>query len=326
MPADAAKASSMNRLWPHGLGLWKVKHVARALRADAPKLGLTTALHQQLGWLRYWGVPDRLPPYSGEGSGKSLAVYWMTGQYHWPMTCCCVYSLLRSTSANIRPVVVDDGTLDRPAKERMMRVLPQLQFAESAETEARLREFLPENRYPTLHALRRTTLGRKLVDTFAGRAGPTLFLDSDILFFREPAFLIEWLHNGRCPIYMTDYQDSYGYSPELLASILGKPMPRRVNAGILGYLNGSIDWDEFEYWAKRLRDAEGLTYFVEQTLSAMYVAKHGGQSAPAGDYLIAPELREIHAPTAVMHHYVTPSRGWYYSDALPRFVHQMKLP
>jgi hypothetical protein len=315
----------MTRLRPRGLGLWKLRHVARALRADVPKLGLATALHQQMGWLRYWRVPDRLPAFAGERAGNPLAIYWMTGQYHWPMTCCCVYSLLRSTSANIQPVVLDDGTLDQAARERMLRVLPQLQFVDSAETEARLRKFLPESRYPTLHMLRRTTLVRKLTDTFAGHTGPTLFLDSDILFFREPTFLIDWLQAGRCPIYMSDYQDSYGYPPELLASILGRPMPRQVNAGVLGYIGDSIDWDRFEYWAKRLCDAETPAYFAEQTLSAMYMAEHGGQAAPAGDYLIAPELHEIHAPKAAMHHYVTPSRAWYYSDALPRFVRQTKL-
>jgi hypothetical protein len=219
-------------------------------------------------------------------------------------------------------VVFDDGTLDQRVQERMIRVLPQLQFAGSAATETRLDQFLPKSRYPTLHSLRRTTLVRKLTDAFAGCTGPTLFLDSDILFFREPTFLIDWLQGGRCPIYMADYQDSYGYSPELLASILGKSMPSRVNTGILGYFGGSIDWDQFEYWAKRLWDAEGAAYFAEQTLSAMYMAEHRGQAAPACDYLIAPDLPEIHAPTAVMHHYVTPSRAWYYSDALPRFVRE----
>ena len=306
-----------------GLGLWKLRHVARALRVDVPELGLTTALHQQLGWLRYWRVADQLPPYVGNRSDSPLLIHWLTGQYHWRMTCCCVYSLLRSTSAHIQPVVFDDGTLDQRVRDRMARVLPQLQFAGTAETEARLEELLPECRYPTLHALRRTTLVRKLTDTFAGCKGPTLFLDSDILFFREPTFLIDWLQGGRCPIYMTDYQDSYGYSPELLASILGRNMPRRVNTGILGYLGGSIDWSRFEYWAKKLCDAEGPAYFAEQALSAMYMAEHGGQAAPSSDYLIAPEFPEIHAPTAVMHHYVAPSRAWYYSDALPRFVRQM---
>lgn len=310
---------------PHGLGLWKLRHVARALRTDVRQLGLATALHQQWGWLRYWGVPDRLPPYVCERPGAPVTVYWMTGQYHWPMTCCCIYSLLRSTPANIQPVVLDDGTFGRLAQDRMTRVLPQVQIVSRAETEARLREFLPENRYPILHALRRTTLVRKLVDTFAGRVGPTLFLDSDILFFREPAFLMDWLRAGHCPIYMADYQDSYGYSPELLTTLLGGPMSSRVNAGILGYLNDSIDWDEFEFWAGRLCDAEGSTYFLEQTLSAMYMAKYGGRAAPVEDYLIAPELPEIYAPTAVMHHYVTPSRPWYYSDALPRFARQVTL-
>lgn len=315
----------MNRLRPRGLGLWKLRHFTRALWEDTPRLGLATALHQQWGWLRYWGVPGRLPPYRDRRSGKPLTIYWMTGQYHWPMTCCCVYSLLRSTSANIQPVVLDDGTLDEAARGRMRSVLPQLQFVSSAETETRLRRFLPESRYPTLHVLRRTTLVRKLTDTFAGCVGPTLFLDSDILFFREPVFLIEWLQGGDCPIYMADYQDSYGYSPELLACVLGRPMPRRVNAGLLGYVGGSIDWDQFEYWAKRLCDAETPAYFAEQTLSAMHMAEHTGRAAPAYDYLISPELDEIRSPTAVMHHYVTPSRPWYYSDALPRFLRQMKM-
>jgi hypothetical protein len=160
---------------------------------------------------------------------------------------------------------------------------------------------------------------RKILDVHAGGGGPALFLDSDILFYREPVFLDRWLREGRRPIYMKDFQDSYGYSAQVLQSAFGRSMPPRVNTGISGLYSPSIDWDRLEYWASRLPAGE-VNHFAEQALTAMLMSESGGEPAPPEDYVISPGREEVRNPRAVMHHYVVPSRTWYYIDAIPQFT------
>jgi len=50
------------------------------------------------------------------------------------------------------------------------------------------------------------------------------------------------------------------------------------------------------------------------------MSESGGQAAPREDYVLSPERDEVRNPRAVMHHYVVPSRTWYYIDAIPRFM------
>ena len=57
---------------------------------------------------------------------------------------------------------------------------------------------------------------RKLTDVHAGRTGWRLFLDSDMLFFARPDFLLAWLADPRQPCHMIDVVSAYGYSPGLM--------------------------------------------------------------------------------------------------------------
>lgn len=66
---------------------------------------------------------------------------------------------------------------------------------------------------------------RKLTDFHAGSTGWKLFLDSDMLFFHQPSFLLDWLRNPQYPCYMVDIANYYGYSNELMVSLAQAPIP-----------------------------------------------------------------------------------------------------
>jgi hypothetical protein len=131
------------------------------------------------------------------------------------------------------------------------------------------------------------------------------------LFFRDPEWMTDWLKRPQQPVYMHDYQNSYGYSADLLKCLLGGPMPSMVNTGLCGLPSNAIDWEQLEHWAARLLQQEGVNHFSEQCLTAMLISKTGAVAAPR-DYLVWPSEAESKHPSAVMHHYVAESRTWYH--------------
>lgn len=236
------------------------------------------------------------------------------------MTAFCAYSLLRSSESDIQPNIMDDGSLSGPACIELHRILPGAVFLGPKECSERVHTHLARSRFPALHAMRDDLpLMRKLMDLHAGSSGWKLFLDSDILFFRDPQWMIAWLQQPRQPVYMHDYQNSYGYSAALLEKLLGAPMPPMVNTGLCGLRSDAIDWTQLEHWAARLLAKEGVNHFSEQCLVAMLMHKTGGVGAPR-DYLVRPSETESKHPSAVMHHYVAESRTWYHILGWPAIL------
>jgi hypothetical protein len=303
-----------------GLGLWRVRHLLEWLPRDGPELGYVLALRKHLNLLKSREGPKRMPAIQGKTIPGPLPVHVMTGESHWHLTCFCLYSLLEQSAA-IRVTVHEDGSLNNDQRSEMLRILPQAQFVSPEEAESIVDQFLPSKHFPALRRMRATLgLMRKLVDVYAANTESALFIDSDVLFYRSPEFLTRWLQTGQQPVYMLDYQDAYGYSSEALQAVYGKPMPSRVNTGLTGIRSSEIEWEKLEFWASRLLAAGGVNHFSEQALTAMLMGDLNGRPAPPEDYNVSPEREEVLHPKAVMHHYVVPSRTWYYTDAIPAFL------
>jgi hypothetical protein len=290
------------------------------LYLDAPKIGLGTASVLHYRRLTIERGARRLPAAQNKQGGDPLPVYFMTGREHWAMTAFCVYSLVRCSEAGIQPIIMDDGSLSGPARAELQRILPGSMYLSAQKSDERVQAHLARSRFPALHAMRNgLPLMRKLIDLHAGTSGWKLFLDSDILFFRNPQWMAAWLKRPQEPIYMHDYQNSYGYPPALLEELLGGPMPPMVNTGLCGLRSDAIDWEQLEYWASQLLARQGVNHFSEQCLTAMLLYKTGGIGAP-GDYLVRPSEAESKRPSAVMHHYVAESRTWYHISGWPAIL------
>jgi hypothetical protein len=172
----------------------------------------------------------------------------------------------------------------------------------------------PADRFPSLRErwLNYPNL-RKLMDVHAGSAGWKLVIDSDLLFFRRPGLLLDWLAAPPGPLHAVDCVESYGYSRGLMERLAGAPIPPLVNVGLCGLKSDDLDWIEIERWCAELIAREKTHYVLEQALVAMLVARRGPcVVAPAADYVTMPTRAEALAPTAVMHHYVAESKRWYF--------------
>jgi len=252
-------------------------------------------------------------PVPPAAPGRPLELHLLTGRRFWYQTAFCLWTFARHTNRPLAPVIYDDGTLSADFRAPLARLFPAARFVARDETQARLDRLLPAARFP---ALRERWLNypniRKLTDPHLGSAGWKLVLDSDLLFFRRPDFLLQWLDAPAKPLHAVDCETSYGYSRPLMNQLAGAPVSDLVNVGLTGLNSSELDWDRLEHWCQTLIAREQTSYYLEQALIAMLVAGRSCAVAPVADYVTLPRPPEANECRAVMHHYVAGSKRWYF--------------
>ncbi|MFS2187569.1 hypothetical protein ACCC92_12905 [Mucilaginibacter sp. Mucisp84] len=261
-----------------------------------------------------------LPPVVSHTNG--LPIYFLTGKNYLYQTLYCIQSLIKSTAAQFKFVLVDDGSFNAALMERVAKQLPGAQVITVKQIGENLQNTLPEARYPYLHKKRAVYPHiKKLTDvhTIPGDDWK-LVLDSDMLFWHEPREIITWLCAPQQPLHMIDCTEAYGYSRQLMEQLTGAPVKPLLNVGAIGLKSEAIDWDKLENWVKTLEEQEGTSYYLEQALSAMMIADTDAAVLKAGDYIVNPGPDQIKNKTGILHHYVDLSKEGYFKQAWKHFL------
>jgi hypothetical protein len=247
----------------------------------------------------------------------TLTIYFLTGEKYWYQTAFCLYSLQKvSSNFLIKGIFVDDGTFTGELKTQMLEQFPSASIVSRHETENLLNLHLPADKYPVIRKKRLIYPHlKKLTDVHFQPGGWKLVLDSDMLFFKYPEALINWLQAPKTSFFLRDPVTSYHYTIALMEQLTGKPVRQHLNVGLVGLKSAAIDWDAIELWITELEKAEGKSYLLEQALSAMIVAGQITNIAPPGDYLVLPTQLQVSEQAGVLHHYVAESKEWYYKTA-----------
>lgn len=256
---------------------------------------------------------ERLPPLPTK-AGEPAVVHLLTGRKFWPLTAFCLHSFARASPAPLNAHLYDDGSIDAGTEARLRALGPGVTLHPQEAILERLDRLLPQSRYPALRERWRNYPNlRKLTDPHVGFRGWKLAIDSDLLFFRRPGAVLDWLHAPAAPLHAVDCEESYGYSRPLMERLAGAPIPPLVNVGLCGLRSEALDWDRLEAWTAELIARERTNYYLEQALVAMLMAREPARVVlPAQDYLTFPGRSEVEAPRAVMHHYVAHSKRWYF--------------
>jgi len=250
------------------------------------------------------------PPHT---DGKPIVTHLLTGRKFWHQTAFCLVSLALASKRPVTPILFDDDTLDENSINSLRRLFPKLKVFTAMETEERLDAFLPKGKYPTLRAQQLSNpMFKKLLNTHVGRQGWTLQIDSDLLFFHFPETLLNWHDNPNCPLHAEDITNSYSCPLSYLRKLTPHPVPEKVNTGLLGLDSGNIDWDRMEFWSQKLVEYGGNPHFREQALVALHLAGRECVIPNPNDYVLLPTPPEAHECKAVMHHYVSHSKRWYF--------------
>jgi hypothetical protein len=243
----------------------------------------------------------------------AVTVHLLTGKRFWYQTTFCLHSFSTQADRNVAPIIYDDGTLQPPQRDTLVGIFPLSRFIARDETVEKLDQLLPRDRFPVLRERWDNYPNlRKLVDPHLASVGWKLVIDSDLLFFHPPRFLIRWLDAPTRPLHAVDVRRSYGYSDALLASLANARLADRLNVGLCGLNSDELDWEKLEWLCRTLIERERTSYYLEQALVAILLAGRDCSVAPAADYLTLPQPPETYNCRAVMHHYVAGSKRWYF--------------
>jgi hypothetical protein len=253
-------------------------------------------------------LPAMLPPDLDLGN----RIHMLTGERFWYQSVYCVASLQLASEERVTPLFYSDGTLDNSARAHISRILPWAEFRDTALIDSQLDAILPCERFSSLRARRKDfILLRKLTDIHIFPEAWKLVLDSDMLFFRAPVEMLEWFRQPHS-MHMLDIDDAYGYPVNYLQSLVGHPLPKRINSGLYGIESSRIDWSLLEYWCAQQLTDFGPSYLQEQGLTAMILAGEDVHALPEEEYVLMPTVREGRMRRAVMHHYVAHSKRSYF--------------
>lgn len=265
-----------------------------------------------------------LPPLPARPGTPRVTLHLLTGKRFWYQAAFCLHTFARHSAAEIDLEIYDDGSFDDALLAQVKRFCPAVKFHAAASLRARLDELLPETRFPHLRERWRNYPNiRKLIDPHLGSAGWKLVIDSDLLFFRRPGFILDWCRQPDRILHAVDCEESYGYTRALMERLAGAPIPPLVNVGLCGLRSEALDWAEIEAWCAELITRERASYYLEQALVAMLTARAQPCAiAPAADYVTKPSREECFAPRAVMHHYVANSKRWYFRETWRRVLRE----
>jgi len=294
-----------------GRAFYRVYHQPKSLIEKTLKRGILNSAIDHRAQSQMESTTHHLLPLPSQTS--SYHIHFLTGKRFWYQTAFCAYSMAQHSSIAIRPILYDDGTLALDYQTYLRRIFPNTQIFSKAELDDRIHTHLPANKFPCLNERRQHYPNiRKLTDIHVASTGWKLVLDSDMLFFRTPDLLLNWLQNPQQPCHMVDTETAYGYPKKFMQALTGAEIADRINVGICGLKSEDIDWEQLEYWCKTMIETHGTHYYQEQALVAMLMSGKPCVVASEQDYIVMPDQPETMFPKAILHHYVADSKPWYF--------------
>lgn len=182
----------------------------------------------------------------------------------------------------------EDGTVDDDARRKIRNVLPDVRLINREESDARASDvFLA---HPKCYAQRkRHNLFLKFSDFAAFASGERfIVLDSDVVFFRRPGEIIEWVDSGKDTCrYNKDTREKYCLPRGPIEQSMQLEMWPRFNSGLILLPRASMDWQLAERFIGQFETTVHHPQFFEQTLYALMGSAWGRGGALPPSYEIS---------------------------------------
>ncbi len=258
----------------------------------------------------------RLPRLPAAEKRDVREIHFLCGRKHWYQAAFCAWTYQRHSRFRIRPVLIDDGTIDAETVALLQSVFPDARVKYKESCDKVFDQTFPPARYPNLHALRsRQKLFMKLTDVFGIDDEWRLLFDADMLFFAMPEEIDNVLQNPAGVLVQRDCWEAYGHSRKLAERLAGNTLPQAINIGMLLFNGRLTDWDLVEQWLGVLEDREGRPYNITQCIAAMILAGGEVRFLDRYKYCVLPKCPRRLETGRVAEHYVADSKPWYFGTA-----------
>jgi hypothetical protein len=261
---------------------------------------------------------------------RTFKINFLTGEKYIHQTLFCVYSLFKQLSdaekADLDICFFDDGSLTPVLLSSLAAKFPFIKVMNQTASMATVENVLPSANYPFIHKkLSNFPLMKKLVYIHAGNSGLNCFFDSDMLFLKKPAELLEWLSNNADQRHhafgIFDVMRSYGYTIEAVNAIYSEGVVHNINSGLYAVHSDQIDFDLVEYLIKGFETRYGPNYYQEQLITAILLERSKRlHMAAASDFIVMPTKEQTITQAGVLQHYVAESKEWYFRKGWQQLI------
>lgn len=256
-------------------------------------------------------------PYWSE-KPEEVPVHVLTGRDDWQLCAWMLASWFHYTKKSWNVAIHDDGTLPNEAGVFFQRAFPHARILWREEANIRMAKKLAN--YPLCFDYReRHPLALKIFD-FASENESDRFimLDSDVLFFRPPLEMLEWVSSGaRDCWFNADAEEATLVSSAEAESALGIKLWARVNSGIGLIVRDTIDFDLCERALRETTLSKGHIWRREQTLYALCASRNGGGGLLPAKYEVSLGRNAV-SKELVARHYVGAVRDRYFAEGIKR--------
>jgi len=246
------------------------------------------------------------------GAQVPLDVFAYSGESSLPEQVASIRSFLKFAARPNRFTIVSDGTLSERAGEILLSIDPVISISDSA-------QWQPKHLPPGIRSYLTThPTGKQLALIMSlPVAGPTLYIDSDVLFFPGARDLIRLAQTGGVPAYyLADCRLSA--DERLLRGDAERDQP--VNTGVL-LLFEKLDWS---LSIRRFLELEGPpTFFTNQTMTHLTMHANGALPLDPRKYVLQLEDQFVYpdryaSDELVLRHYVNPVRHKFWANIARR--------
>lgn len=252
----------------------------------------------------------RLP----ESAQAGFDVFAYSGENSLPEQVASIRSFLKHVGRPYRFTIVSDGTLSDRGCDILKSIDPVISVSHFGQW---VPKDLPAKIYPYL-----TThpTGKQLALIMSLPVeGPTLYIDSDVLFFSAGKDLIRVAESGGASaFYLADCRLSA--DERLLRGDAEKAEP--VNTGVL-FLFKKLDWT---LALRRFQELPGLpTFFTNQTMTHLAMHENGASALDKKKYVLQLDDQFLYSDRyagrdLALRHYVNPVRHKFWTEIARRGV------
>ena len=235
-------------------------------------------------------------------------IYSYSGEAALPEQVASIRSLLTHAGRPRKFTVVSDGTYTRHSIDLLRALDPAVGVEQ-------IGDFIPSDVSPQLKPyLSSHPTGKQLALIMSlPKNRPTLYVDSDVLFFPGASALASLQSRDGVPaLYLCDCQLSA--DERLLRSAEERQNP--VNTGVL-FLFGSIDWS---LAITRFLELDGEpTFFTNQTMTHLAMHASGARPLDPGKFVLQLDDQFVYpdryaGPDIALRHYVNPVRHKFWTS------------
>ena len=257
--------------------------------------------------------PSPLP-----GKDRSMVIHMLLGKNHVEMAICTCKTVCLAMEAPCVFVFHDDGSLDNGDTVKLLSQFPGSKVIERSVADALAEERLKD--YPMCKFVRDNNfMWIKFFDVFFWSDDERIaYMDSDIVFFKQPEqFIKELANRDGNNLFNRDIATGYFYTLSLgdIERLIGHSVIPRINAGLWILDHSVLKLDLVEKWLSDDLLKDWLTdYFLDQMLIAALASVHNKKAIYFDEgYDISLNKK---ASESVCKHYVGNIRSGYEFEGL----------